>query len=65
MLSEDGVLRLLAHNRERYEPLGEIDLRSGDRKLLMAPAWNAPVLAHGILYLRGKDRLVAVELIPQ
>ena len=65
VLSEDGVLRLLAHNRERYEAVAEVDLRAAGRKLLLAPAWNAPVLAHGILYVQGKDRLVAVELIPR
>lgn len=65
VLSEDGVLRLLARNPERYEQRGEVDLRADGRKLLLAPAWNAPVLAHGILYVQGKDRLVAVELIPQ
>jgi len=65
VLSEDGVLRLLAHDKQSYRSLGEIDLRLGGRKLLLAPAWNAPVLAHGILYVQGKDRLVAVELIPR
>jgi hypothetical protein len=32
--------------------------------LLRYPAWAAPVLSHGLLYLRGKDRLVCLELIP-
>ncbi len=29
-----------------------------------APAWAAPVLSHGLLYVRGADRLVALEAIP-
>lgn len=64
-LSEDGVLRLLAQNRERYQELGRLDLRVDGDRLLEPPAWNAPVLAHGILYVRGRDRLVALELIPR
>lgn len=34
------------------------------RQLLRYPAWSPPVLSHGILYLRGKGRLAAFELIP-
>ena len=34
------------------------------RRLLRYPAWSPPVLSHGILYLRGKGRLAAFELIP-
>lgn len=32
--------------------------------MLEEPAWNVPV-SHGILYVRGKTRLVALELIPR
>ena len=41
-------------------------LDGGDKKLPLQsyPAWNAPVLSHGLLYLRGKDTLVALEVIP-
>ena len=34
------------------------------RLLLKYPAWAAPVLSHGLLYVRGRDRLVCLELIP-
>jgi len=34
------------------------------RQLLRYPAWSPPVLSHGVLYLRGKGRLAAIELIP-
>jgi outer membrane protein assembly factor BamB len=33
--------------------------------LLEKPCWAAPILAHGLLYLRGKDHLICLELIPQ
>jgi hypothetical protein len=34
------------------------------RGLLSHPCWAAPVLSHGLLYVRGKGRLVCFELIP-
>ena len=65
-LSEDGVLRLVRVNSERYEPLAEWNLKSAaGERLLEYPAWSAPVLARGLLYVQGKDRLVCLELIPQ
>jgi hypothetical protein len=33
-------------------------------RLVKYPAWAAPILSHGLLYLRGADRLVCLELIP-
>lgn len=65
VLSENGVLRLLRPNRERYEEVAELELREGGKRLLTPPSWSPPALAHGILYLRGKHELVALELIPQ
>ncbi|MBS0208755.1 MAG: PQQ-like beta-propeller repeat protein [Planctomycetes bacterium] len=40
------------------EPPGE------ELRLLRYPAWGAPILSHGLMYVRGADRLVCVELIP-
>ncbi|RMH21603.1 MAG: hypothetical protein D6696_05465 [Acidobacteria bacterium] len=64
VLGEYGELWLVEATPERFHLVTETVLKEGDRPLLQHPAWNAPVLAHGLLYLRGKDRLVAVELIP-
>jgi hypothetical protein len=30
--------------------------------LLAPPCWAAPVIARGLLYVRGKDRLVCLDL---
>jgi hypothetical protein len=35
------------------------------RGLLKYPCWAAPVLSHGLLYLRGNDRLLCLDLIPE
>jgi len=64
-LSEDGTLRLLQLNPKRCEAIGKLTLRDDQGEtLLKYPAWTAPVLSHGLLYVRGKDRLVCLEVIP-
>jgi outer membrane protein assembly factor BamB len=73
-LGEDGTLRLLRVNPNKYEPVAEVMLR-GDapapndlgfrgRQLVRYPAWAAPIVSHGLLYVRGVDRLVCLQLIP-
>jgi outer membrane protein assembly factor BamB len=68
-LGEDGILRLLRVNPHRYEELSAVELRApaddaDAGPLLEYPCWAAPILAHGLLYVRGRDRLVCLELIP-
>ena len=73
-LSENGVLRLLRANPNKYDvvsevlltekPMGENPFGFRPTRLLKYPAWAAPILAHGLLYVRGADRLVCLELIP-
>jgi outer membrane protein assembly factor BamB len=67
-LGEDGVVRLLKVNPHKYEEVSRLDLhepRNGERPLLQEPCWAAPILSHGLLYLRGPGRLVCAELIPE
>jgi outer membrane protein assembly factor BamB len=68
-LSEFGVLRLLKVNPKKYEEVSQVELKHTSKAgkpepLLQYPCWAAPILAHGLLYVRGKDRLVCLELIP-
>jgi outer membrane protein assembly factor BamB len=73
-LGENGVLRLLKVNPKAYEEVSRMVVlppgKDGkpDREalpLLRYPCWSAPVLAHGLLYIRpGKGHLVCLELIP-
>ena len=68
-LSEDGILHLLKVNPEKYEEVSSVELKSKDASgrpkiLLNEPCWAAPILSHGLLYVRGRDRLVCLELIP-
>ncbi|OAI45895.1 hypothetical protein AYO44_02415 [Planctomycetaceae bacterium SCGC AG-212-F19] len=67
-LGEYGELRLLKVNPTKYEEVSHMVVRksSGLSKALQAhPYWAAPVLSHGLLYIRGEDQLVCLELIPQ
>ena len=69
VLGEDGGLRLLKVNPRKYEEVSAVVLTDGNsgaqgEPLLQYPCWAAPILSHGLLYLRGNNRLVCVELIP-
>lgn len=63
-LTEEGTLRLLRTNPQRYEPVSTCVLRNetGDA-LLTRPAWSAPVIADGRLFVRGANRLVCLRLM--
>jgi outer membrane protein assembly factor BamB len=58
-LSEYGMLSLLKVNPDKYEEISKYEVPE-----LEYPCWAPPVLSNGILYLRGKGKLVALELIP-
>jgi outer membrane protein assembly factor BamB len=58
-LSEAGDLALLKVNPEKYDEVSKYDLG------LQYPCWAAPVISNGLLYVRGKDKLLALELIPK
>jgi outer membrane protein assembly factor BamB len=64
-LTEYGLVLLFKANPRKLEPvsLWEPAGRKGE-PLLEYPAWAAPILSHGLLYLRGRDRLLCAELIP-
>jgi hypothetical protein len=74
-LTERGKLQLLKANPQRYQVVAEVDLGGGDggtasgadamAPLLVSPCWAAPILSHGLLYVRGKNRMLCLELIPE
>ncbi len=41
-----------------------LETEPADRPILRFPSWNAPVLSHGRLYLRGKDQLICLDVAP-
>ena len=64
VLGEFGDLVLAKAAPDRYQELSRtrpVDPAAGE--LLVAPCWAAPVVAHGYLYVRGRGRLVCLDLI--
>ena len=78
VLTEYGRLLLIEATAERFAKVAEMDLRdavpadaktpvdnaTADRPVLRFPAWNAPILSHGRLYVRGKDQLICFDAQP-
>ena len=66
-LSENGVLRLIKATEKEYIQVAEAMVREkpDGPAIVKPPAWAAPILSHGLLYLRGEDRLVCLRLIPK
>lgn len=63
-LSEDGTLRLVRATPEKYEELASWEPTAEDGAPLLAyPAWAAPALSNGLLYIQGADRLLCLRLI--
>ena len=62
-LGEYGRLMLLKCTPEELKVISQVIPKDEKgRPLLKYPAWAAPVLAGGYLYIRGKDRLVCFDL---
>lgn len=66
VLGEYGQLVLIKATPEKFDPVAAVVLKSADGEpLLKDPCWSAPILSHGLLYVRGNDLLVCLELIPE
>ncbi|MGC4004545.1 MAG: PQQ-like beta-propeller repeat protein [Pirellulales bacterium] len=66
-LTEYGDLIVVKADSTKYEPVSTFaanDKNTGER-FLEYPAWAAPIVSHGLLYVRGKDRLACYEIIPE
>ena len=64
-LTEMGPLVLLKVNAKKLDLVSIVQIKDAKGEpLLEEPCWAAPVLAHGLLYVRGEDRLVCLEVIP-
>lgn len=68
-LTEQGALILFRATPDKFDLVSRVVLREpgdgvfGPAPLLKYPAWAAPILSHGLLYVRGDDRLVCLEAI--
>jgi outer membrane protein assembly factor BamB len=66
VLGEFGELLVVKATPVAYEPLARAELKdpATGSPLLAPPCWAAPIIAHGYAYLRGKGRIVCVDLLP-
>ncbi|HEX4000409.1 MAG TPA: PQQ-binding-like beta-propeller repeat protein [Pirellulales bacterium] len=73
-MGENGRVQLLRVNPEKFDVVADFVPKDKQApivpgadppELLQYPAWAAPVLSHGLLYVRGKDRLACFEVIPE
>ena len=65
VLGEHGQLLLIKASPEKYQVVTEYEPGTGLNSVkLKSPCWAAPIISHGLLYVRGKDQLVCFELIP-
>jgi hypothetical protein len=69
VLGEYGVIQLIDMNRDRYEAVAQMDLvQTSDKRdqqpLIEPRSWAPPVLSHGLLMVRGANKVVCLELIP-
>lgn len=66
VLGEYGRLELISPTPEKLTVIAEAELDQpvDGQPLLQYPCWAAPVLSHGLLYVRGKDFLYCFDLIP-
>ena len=65
-LGEFGTLTLIWPTPKKLEVVSRVLLTDehGEQRIRY-PAWAAPVLSNGFLYLRGKDRLICLDLMPR
>lgn len=68
-LGEYGILQLAKIDGDRYQVVSEMDLGNimapqENAPLIVAPSWAPPVVSHGLLYIRGANRVVCLELVP-
>lgn len=71
VLDESGLLQLVRADAREMEVVSEIHLERPPAALTAVgyqpmgrPYWAAPILSHGLLYVRGSDAVACFELIP-
>ena len=60
-LSETGLLTIFQATANGYVETGRLD-KDNAETMPSYPAWSAPMVAKGLMYLRGKQELICYEL---
>ena len=65
VLGEEGQLQLIKADAEKFNLVTSYEPGQGENAAdFSRPCWAAPVVSHGLMYVRGKKKLVCFELIP-
>jgi outer membrane protein assembly factor BamB len=65
VLSEYGQLILIRATPEKFDVVAAYPGDDDREPVVEYPAWAAPVLSNGLLYLRGKEKVVCLKLIEE
>ena len=65
VLGEYGDLLAIRATPGGFQPVSRSLLRGPGGPLIRHPAWSPPIVSHGLLYVRGADRLVCLSLLPE
>lgn len=70
VLNEKGKLDLIRPSPDQMLVEASVDLsdlpcEQDGEPLLQYPCWAAPIVSHGVLYVRGKKHLLSFQLIPR
>ena len=66
VLGERGDLLLIKATPKKFELVTKYSPGEGDNGIeFKSPCWAAPIISHGLLYVRGKSQMACFELIPE
>ncbi len=60
-LGENGVLTLFKASPNGYQEVGRLD-ENNTEVMPSYPAWGAPVISRGLLYVRGKHEIICYDI---
>lgn len=60
-LGENGDLTLVKASPDGYQEVGRLD-PTNTSVVPSYPVWTAPVVARGMMYLRGKQEIICYDL---
>ena len=63
VLDENGELALIKATPESFTEVTRYSDADGQKLPLKRPCWAAPVISNGLLYIRGKKKLMCLRLI--
>lgn len=64
LMDEQGQLVLFQANPEKYQQVTAYEAAT-DTDKFHSPCWAAPIVSHGLMFVRGKKQLVCFDLIPE